>query len=104
MSEPDLNLGVVGNGSFGDATLTENAGALALTLERTGAVLDFKPRGGHLFDIILRPEGRFAAVAANLGPSPVGFAEFQVDPAGSYNRLSLLFPDNGQSYLFTRNK
>ncbi|WP_119268808.1 serine hydrolase domain-containing protein [Taklimakanibacter deserti] len=96
--------GTFSNGSFGDATLTENAGALALKLERTGAVLDFKPRGGYLFDIILRPEDRFAAVAANLGPTPIGFAEFQVDPAGHYNRLDVLFPDNGQSYIFTRNE
>lgn len=94
--------GIFSNGSFGEATLTENNGALALKLDRTGAVLDLNPRGGHLFDITLRPEGRFAAVTANLGPTPIGFAEFQADPSGSYNRLALLLPDNGQSYVFTR--
>lgn len=95
--------GTFGNGSFGQATLAEDKGALSLKLEQTGAVLDFKSRGGHLFQITLRPEGRFAAVVADLGPTPIGFAEFRVDPTGNYNRLELLLPGNGQSYVFTRN-
>lgn len=94
--------GTFSNGSFGQATVTEGNGALSLTLKQTGAVLDFRRRGERLFDFSLRAEGRFAAIAANLGPGPIGFAEFQVDPTGAYNRLELLFPDNGQSYSFAR--
>lgn len=96
--------GSYANGSFGTATVAQHNGALSLRLGRTGAVLDFKPRGGHLFAAGLRPEGRFAAVAANLGPNPIGFAEFRADPSGIYNELVLLLPDNGQSYLFSRAK
>jgi CubicO group peptidase (beta-lactamase class C family) len=94
--------GAFSEGSFGDVTVALENEALSLSIDRTGAVLDFKPRGPYLFDITLRPEGRFAAVSANLGPSPIGFAEFQVDTTGVYNRLKLLLPDNGQSYSFMR--
>jgi len=94
--------GAFTEGSFGDATVTEENGALSLKLAATGAVLDLKPRGPYLYDIVLRPEGRFAAVAENLGPAPIGFAEFQIDPTGSYNRLEISLPDNGQSYAFVR--
>ncbi len=94
--------GAFGEGSFGDVTVEADKGALSLKIERTGAVLDFRPRGPYLFDVTLRPEGRFAAVADNIGPSPIGFAEFQVDASGAYDRLQISLPDNGQSYSFTR--
>lgn len=94
--------GAFAEGSFGDAAVAVENGALSLKLARTGAVLDFRPRGPYLFDITLRPEGRFAAVAENLGPQPIGFAEFQTDATGAYNRLVLSLPDNGQTYAFVR--
>lgn len=97
--------GLAGNyseGSFGDATVAVKDGAVTLTLARTGAILDFRPRGGYLFDVSLRPEGRFAAMVANLGPQPLGFAEFETDATGAYNSLVLKMPDNGQLYAFAR--
>jgi CubicO group peptidase (beta-lactamase class C family) len=89
-------------GSFGDATVVASDSALTMTIERSGAILDFKPRGPYLFDILLRPEGRFAAVAANLGPAPIGFAEFVTDARGTYTTMQVSMPDNGQSYKFVR--
>jgi len=89
-------------GSFGDATVAVKDDAVTLTLARTGAILDFRSRGGYLFDVSLRPEGRFADIAANLGPQPLGFAEFETDTTGAYNSLVLKMPENGQSYTFER--
>jgi hypothetical protein len=46
-----------------------------------------------------------AAVAANLGPQSVGFAQFQIDPKGKLNLLRLSIEDYrvaNQSYLFER--
>ncbi len=101
---PDLEklVGTYTEGSFGDTTITTNDNTLSMKLERSGAILDFKPRGPYLFDISLRPEGRFAAVAANLGPAPIGFAEFVTDVRGAYNTLQVSFPDNGQLYRLLR--
>ena len=47
------------------------------------------------------PLGRFAAVADNLGPLPVGFVQFQMDKDGKLNVLRLSF-DDGQAYEFKR--
>ena len=49
----------------------------------------------------LLPIGRFAAVAANLGPLPNGFVQFQIDKDAKLNRLRLSL-DDGQAYEFTR--
>lgn len=100
--DPETLAGGYTEGSFGDATLAIKDGAFAMTIDRTGAVLDFRPRGPYLFDVLLRPEGRFAAVAENLGPSPIGFAEFQTDASGDFSVLQLSLPDNGQIYRFER--
>lgn len=100
--DPAKLVGTYDEPSFGAATLAIDNGALALTIDRTGAKLDLKPRGQNLFDISLRPEGRFAPVVSNLGPLPVGFAEFMSDATGSYNGLRVLLPDNGQTYVFKR--
>lgn len=89
-------------GSFGDATLAVKDNAATLTLNRTGAILDLRSRGGDLFDFSLRPEGRFAAIVDNLGGQPLGFAEFATDATGAYDSLVLKMPDNGQTYVFKR--
>jgi hypothetical protein len=49
----------------------------------------------------LAPEEKFAAMAANLGPLPIAFAQFQNDKDGKPNTLRLTFSD-GQAYDFKR--
>jgi hypothetical protein len=47
------------------------------------------------------PLDRFAAIAEDLGPLPMGFVQFQIDKDGRLNlfRISL---DDGQAYDFVR--
>jgi hypothetical protein len=49
----------------------------------------------------LVPNGRFAAVAKNLGDQPNGLAQFQADAAGKLAVLRITF-DDGQAYEFRR--
>jgi hypothetical protein len=48
------------------------------------------------------PEGKFAAMAANLGPLPIAFAQFQNDKDGKPTILRLTFRETGQAYDFRR--
>jgi len=50
---------------------------------------------------MLAPEGRFAAVAANLGPKPLGFVQFQMGQTGKLDLFRFVIED-GQEYLFQR--
>ena len=47
------------------------------------------------------PDAKFATIAANLGPLPVAFAQFQNDQDGKPSILRLTFSD-GQAYDFKR--
>ncbi len=94
--------GAFANGSFGKATVSADGDALVMTLTATGAKLRLEPRSDDVLLIKLVPEGRFAAVSANLGPSPLGFAQFLVDKDGKPNRLRLTFQEDGQAYEFIR--
>ena len=47
------------------------------------------------------PQGRFAALAENVGPDPTAFAQFQMDATGKLDVLRLT-ADDGQTYDFTR--
>jgi len=49
----------------------------------------------------LVPEGRFAAIAANLGPGPLGFVQYQIGGAGKLDLLHFWMAD-GQAYDFRR--
>jgi hypothetical protein len=49
----------------------------------------------------LVPDAKFAAIAANLGPLPVAFAQFQNDKDGKLTVLRLTLSD-GQAYDFKR--
>jgi hypothetical protein len=40
-------------------------------------------------------------MAANLGPKPLGFVQFQMDQTGKLDRFSFVIED-GQEYLFQR--
>jgi CubicO group peptidase (beta-lactamase class C family) len=86
---------------FGKAALTAEGEGLVLALEATGARLTLAPWDGDVFTASLVPEGRFAAIAANLGQSPLGFAQLQADATGKLDTLRLTMAD-GQAYDFTR--
>jgi hypothetical protein len=86
---------------IGKATLTVVDGALVLTFAATGARLKLTPWDGDVFTIMLVPEGRFAAMAANNGPRPAGFAQLQIDRTGALNVLQVSV-ENAQSFSLRR--
>ena len=75
---------------------------LRIHLSATGAILALDDRGGQAFNASLVPEGRFAAVAANIGPGPVGLLQFETDAKGGIGSFRFMDADNGQEYRFTR--
>jgi hypothetical protein len=75
--------------------------ALVMAFAASGAKLRLDPWDGDVFTATLVPEGRFAAVAANEGPGPVGFVQFQIDNNGQLNRLRMT-DTNGQQFEFLR--
>lgn len=88
------------NPAFGHAEVRETGSGLTLTLVGTGASLRIDPWDGDVFIASLVPEGRFAAVAANLGPSPLGLVQYQIE-GGKLDVLHLSMAD-GQDYDFRR--
>ena len=95
-------VGTFSNPSLGEALVTEDGGALAVELKATGAKLRIEPWNGDVFVVKLVPEGRFAAVAANLGPQPIAFAEYQANKDGNIDAFRLIAQQDGQTYLFVR--
>jgi CubicO group peptidase (beta-lactamase class C family) len=89
------------NDATGDASVAVEGEALRLTLG-TGAQLRLDPRDGDIFTATLLPEGRFAAVAADMPPLPVAFAQFLADKSGGRSTLRLTFSDDGQKLDFVR--
>jgi hypothetical protein len=49
-----------------------------------------------------RAGSEIEAIVANLGPKPLGFAQYQIDQGGQRNRLALMLNEGGQTYLFVR--
>ena len=90
---------VVSRGNFRDL-VQPRFDALVLEL-RSGAQLKLEPWDGDIFTARLEQNGRFAPVAENLGPRPIGFMQFQMDNEGKLNLLRLSFAD-GQAYEFLR--
>jgi hypothetical protein len=87
--------------SFGTMSLAPDGDGLIGTIEATGAKLSFVPWNGDVFVVSMVPEGRFAPIAANIGPFPAGFASFALDPAGRVTGFSLAFQEaRGQVYEF----
>ena len=78
-----------------------DGGGLTLALAETGARLRLAPWDGDVFTVAIVPEGRFAAVAANLGALPLGFAQFLADETGALDRLRLTMSD-GEAYDLAR--
>ena len=93
--------GTFTNPSFGTATITPSGGKLVLALN-SGAQLILEPWDGGIFTVRLAPNGRLAAMAANNGPRPIGFVQFQIDNEGKRNVLR--FSSEEQSYEFHRVK
>ena len=72
-----------------------------LEFAKTGAKLRLDPWNGAVYSATIVPDGKFAAIAANLGPLPIAFAQFQSDKDGKPAVLRLTFSD-GQAYDFRR--
>src|SRR5215469_675669 len=90
------------NPSFGKAALRMDGGTAALEIAASGAKLRLGPWNGAVYTATLVPEGKFAAMAANLGPLPIAFAQFQNDKDGKPNTLRLTLFLDGQAYDFRR--
>ena len=90
------------NPSFGKAALRMDGGTAALEIAASGAKLRLDPWNGAVYTATLVPEGKFAAVASNLGPLPIAFAQFQNDKDGKPTTLRLTFFLDGQAYDFRR--
>ena len=93
--------GEFANPAFGKAVLALDGDTAALEIVTSGAKLRLDPWDGDVFTASLVPEGIFAAMAADLGPLPRAFAQFQADNDGQPNTLRLTFRD-GQTYDFRR--
>jgi CubicO group peptidase (beta-lactamase class C family) len=89
------------NPGFGKAVLRMDGDTAALEIAASGAKLRLDPWNGAVYTATLVPEEKFAAMAANLGPLPIAFAQFQNDKDGKLTILRLTFSD-GQAYDFRR--
>ena len=68
--------------------MTVEGDALILEITATGAKLKLEPWDGDVFTARMMPLGRFAAIAEDLGPLPMGFVQFQIDKDGKAQRAS----------------
>ena len=89
------------NPGFGKAVLRLEGDTAALQIVASGARLRLDPWNGCVYSATLVPDRRFAATAANLGPLPIAYAQFQNDKDGKPAILRLTFPD-GQARDFAR--
>jgi Domain of unknown function (DUF3471) len=89
------------NPSVGEATVVPEGSTMAMEILASGAKLKLEPWDGDVFTVRLMPLGRFAAIAENLGPLPIGFVQFQIDKEGGLNLLRLS-TENAQAYEFQR--
>ena len=87
------------NPSFGAVAVAPEGDALVMEIQATGANLKLEPWDGDVFTAKIMPLGRFAPIAENLGPLPIGFAQFQIDKEAKLNLLRLSY-DDGQAYEF----
>jgi Beta-lactamase len=89
------------NPGFGKAVLRTDGDVATLDLLGSGAKLRLDGWNGSVYSAALVPDTRFAAIAANLGPLPSAFAQFQSDKDGAPTILRLTFA-SGQAYDFRR--
>jgi CubicO group peptidase (beta-lactamase class C family) len=90
------------NDSFGHAKVSEDGAGLSVEILATGAKLKLADQGGQAFVVTLVPEGRFQGVAENIGPTPIGIAQFEVDQSGGIGGFTFISGDNNQRYPFRR--
>lgn len=88
--------------SWGEVVISMQGDFLVLEFKTTGAQIKLEPWDGDVFTLHQLPNGRFADVVKNMGPMPNGFGQFEMDSWGKPNLLKLSFPENGQTYEFTR--
>ncbi|MGX1305988.1 CubicO group peptidase (beta-lactamase class C family) [Amorphus suaedae] len=86
--------------AMGRVTVSPEGDGLAMAFS-SGAVIRLAPWKDGVFTATLSPVGAFETLARALGPDPLAVAQFQIDPSGAPNRLSLMLED-GQTYVFTR--
>ena len=90
------------NPGLGKAVVRPDSDASVIELTATGAKLRLDGWDGSIFTASLVPQGKFSDIAANLGPLPMGFAQFLVDKDGRQDVIRLtLFPP-GQVYELKR--
>ena len=89
------------NVGFGKAVLRTDGELATFELVGSGARLRLDPWNAGVYTATLMPDAKFATIAANLGPLPVAFAQFQNDQDGKPSILRLTFSD-GQAYDFKR--
>ena len=90
------------NPVFGDVVLTAGDGGLTVDLTAMGSKLRLSPWSGDVFTVTLLPDGGMETLVANIGPDPMGFAQFRIDASGRIDRFGLTFAEDGQEYVFTR--
>jgi hypothetical protein len=84
--------------AIGKVNVKEDGDGLAMEFPG-GAVLKLARWDGGIFTATLAPIGPSAAIVQGLGPDPVAFAQFQMNPDGKLGILRLT-ADDGQSYEF----
>jgi hypothetical protein len=87
---------------FGEVTVAEADPGLTAEIAATGARLALTPWDGGVLTASLVPEGRFAPVAANLGPLPIGFVQFEAGAEGKLDGFRVQLAGGGQAYDFAR--
>jgi CubicO group peptidase (beta-lactamase class C family) len=87
--------------AIGKAVLTADGDAAILELTASGARLRLDGWNGGVYTASLVTDEKYAKIAANSGPLPLAFAQFQSDQNGKPAVLRLTFSD-GQAYAFQR--
>jgi CubicO group peptidase (beta-lactamase class C family) len=101
---PDLApfAGAYANPSLGAAEVSVDGDRLLVAITDTGARLSLDAWDGDVLTTAIVPEGRFAAIAANLGSLPVGFAQFRAGSDGTLAGFDILLQEDGQTLRFDR--
>lgn len=94
--------GTYTNPVFGEAVVAVEDGALTIGFTAIGSKLRLDPWSGDVFTVGLVAEGEMRSLAENLGPGPLGFAQFRIDSSGRMDRFALNFAQESQEYLFVR--
>lgn len=90
------------NPSFGAITLEAGENGLVGALAETGDSFAFAPWSGAVFTLSLVADDRNAAMAANIGPGPLGFVQFTAGGDGKLAGFRFFDKENGQVFDFAR--